>query len=111
MIVAPKVGIAEIPKNTGASAEALTWNPKLSEYAMARASCGRRLDGRVPAPAMPWRQFSHLSDSDAAAIAAYLKSRPPLKNKVPGPFGPGEKVSSLMMRILLPGETVAAAPK
>ena len=42
------------------------------------------------------------------AIAAFLQSVKPVSNKVPGPFGPGEKVSSFMFRILPPGETAAA---
>jgi hypothetical protein len=31
--------------------------------------------------------FKHLTYSDALAIAAYRKSLPAIKNKVPGPFG------------------------
>jgi mono/diheme cytochrome c family protein len=72
---------------------------------------GKRPDGRELAPIMPWRHFAKLTKQDAYAIAAYLKSIPAVKNKVPGPFGPGEKVSSFVMRILPPGETAAQAPK
>jgi mono/diheme cytochrome c family protein len=42
-------------------------------------------DGRVLAPAMPWADFANLTKDDARAIAAYLKSIPAVKNKVPGP--------------------------
>src|SRR3974390_1222838 len=38
-------------------------------------------------------------------------SSEPVKNAVPGPFGPGEKAPFFLFRILPPGETVAAAPK
>jgi mono/diheme cytochrome c family protein len=63
---------------------------------------GKRPDGRVLAPIMPWMAFAHLTKSDARAIAAYLKSVPPVKNAVGGPFGPGEKPNSLALKILPP---------
>ena len=46
---------------------------------------GARPDGRVLAPIMPWRAFANLTDEDAAAIAAYLKSLKPVAHKVSGP--------------------------
>ena len=72
---------------------------------------GIRPDGRVLAPIMPWQDFAHLTEDDAMAIAAFLQSVKPVNNMVPGPFKPGEKVSSFTFRILPPGETAAAAPK
>lgn len=65
---------------------------------------GRRPDGRILAPAMPWRQLSQLSDSDAAAIAAYLKSLSSVSNRVPGPFKPNEKPTSFVMRVVPPDD-------
>jgi len=44
---------------------------------------GRAPDRQVEAFAMPWPFFSHLSDGDARDIAAYLKSLPPIQNRVP----------------------------
>jgi mono/diheme cytochrome c family protein len=42
--------------------------------------------GRVLSSAMPWRtQSSRLEESDAQAIAVYLKSLPPAANRVPPP--------------------------
>ena len=72
---------------------------------------GVRPDGRILAPIMPWRAFARLTKDDAAAIVAFLQSLPPVKNAVLGPFGPGQKASFLLFRVLPPGETVAAAPK
>ncbi len=63
---------------------------------------GKLPDGRIIAPPMPVEVFSHLSKADALAIAAYLKTLPPVKNKVPGPFGPDEKVTSFVMTVLPP---------
>jgi len=43
-----------------------------------------------------------LTKYDAAAIAKYLKSLPPLKNKVPGPFGPNDKPTVFIMKLVPP---------
>ena len=71
---------------------------------------GKRPDGRMLAPAMPWQGFSQLTRSDAMAIAAYLKSLPPISNKVPGPFGPAETPSVLVMSVQ-PGDVYARLPQ
>jgi mono/diheme cytochrome c family protein len=63
---------------------------------------GTRPDGRMLAPIMPWRAFASLTKRDAEAIAAYLKSLPPIRNKVPGPFGPKEKPTSFVMKVVPP---------
>jgi mono/diheme cytochrome c family protein len=71
---------------------------------------GERPDGRMLAPVMPWRELSHLTHSDALAIAAFLKSLPPVKNKVPGPFGPAAKPSVFVM-VVLPADVYTGLPK
>jgi mono/diheme cytochrome c family protein len=63
---------------------------------------GVRPDGRELAPIMPWRGLSHLKPNDAKAIAAYLKSLPPVHNKVPGPFGASEKPTAPYFKVLAP---------
>ena len=63
---------------------------------------GVRPDGRQLAPAMPWMQYANFSPEDAMAIAAYLKTLPPVVNKVPGPFGPNEPQTSFVMRVIPP---------
>jgi len=63
---------------------------------------GARPDGRELAPIMPWRGLSHLKPKDALAIAAYLKSLPPVPNKVPGPFGASEKPTAPYFKIVAP---------
>lgn len=68
---------------------------------------GARPDGRELAPIMPWRSFAKLTQQDVRAIAVYLKSLPPLANKVPGPFGPNEKPTIPVMKIVQPENTVA----
>ena len=71
---------------------------------------GVRPDGRILAPIMPWQALSKLTKSDALAIATYLKSLPPVKNAVPGPFGPSEKPTTFVMTVM-PGEVYAGMPK
>jgi hypothetical protein len=51
---------------------------------------------------MPWRAFADLTKSDAQAIAAYLKSLPPVAHQVPGPFGPDEKAAIFRMKVVPP---------
>jgi mono/diheme cytochrome c family protein len=63
---------------------------------------GIRPDGRVLAPIMPWRALADLTPADTQSVIAYLRSIPAVKNKVPGPFGPGEKQASFVMKIVPP---------
>lgn len=70
---------------------------------------GVRPDGRILAGIMPWRAFSHLTPRDALAIAAYLKSLPPVVHKVAGPFGPKDTPDVFVMAVL-PGAVYAGLP-
>jgi mono/diheme cytochrome c family protein len=63
---------------------------------------GVRPDGRILAPIMPWRALAGLTKEDARAVAAYLKSIPPVVHKAPGPFGASEKPSVFVMRLVPP---------
>src|SRR5687767_12596685 len=63
---------------------------------------GTRPDGRILAPIMPWHAFAELTKPDAYAIAAYLKSLPPVANQVPGPFGPTETPTSFVFKVVAP---------
>ena len=81
-----------------------SWTP---EQIVAAIQAGMRPDGRPLAPIMPWHAFANLTKEDALSIAAYLQGLKPIKNKVPGPFKPGEKVSTFMFRILPAGEIAA----
>ena len=42
---------------------------------------GKRPDGRMLAPVMPWHAFAHLTREDSTAIADFLKSLQPVNNK------------------------------
>jgi len=69
---------------------------------VAALQAGKRPDGRELAPIMPWRAFSKLKHEDVTAIAAFLKSLPPVSHKVPGPFGPSEKPTEFVMKVVSP---------
>jgi len=63
---------------------------------------GTRPDGRKLAPTMPWMAYAKLSDEDAKAIVAYLKSLPPISNKAPGPFGANETPTAAYQQVIFP---------
>ena len=83
------------------------WTPQQIVTAL---TSGKRPDGRQLAPAMPYAGLSRLTRTDAQAIAAYLKSLPPVRNKVAGPFGPNDKPGSFVMTVL-PADAFNALPK
>jgi mono/diheme cytochrome c family protein len=66
----------------------------------AAITSGKRPDGRELAPIMPWHALASLAKEDLGAIVAFLRSVPPVKNKVPGPFGPNEESSAFVMKIV-----------
>lgn len=43
-------------------------------------------NGRPILPPMPWQGFSKMTDDDLKAIFAFLKTIPPIRNKVPEPI-------------------------
>ena len=79
-----------------------------TDQIVAAITAGERPDGRILAPVMPWRNFAHLTRSDAWAIALYLKSLPPIARKTAGPFGPNETPGVLVMTVV-PGKVYTRA--
>ena len=63
---------------------------------------GKRPDGGELSPVMPYAAFSHLTDEDAQAIAAFLKSLPAVTNKNVGPFKSSEGVTINVSAVLPP---------
>ena len=60
-----------------------TWQPEMFINAL---RTGKHLGaGRPILPPMPWEMVGKLTDEDLQAVFAYLKSIPPIKNKVPDP--------------------------
>ena len=50
---------------------------------------GHRPDQTMLLPPMPWPAFARMSDEDVYALAAYLKTLPPIQHKVPDVIPPG----------------------
>jgi len=97
----PGLGVFVGPNLTPDKATGLgNWS---TQQIVAALTTGKLPDGRILAPIMPWRALSHLTHADALAIAAYLKSLPPVSHKVAGPFGPDEKVTVFVMSVQPPG--------
>lgn len=71
---------------------------------------GVRPDGRVLSPNMPWASFANLSDEDAYAIAAYLKSMKPIRREVPPVTGPTETAPAPFLAVTMPSPPVAVTP-
>lgn len=63
---------------------------------------GLRPDGRELAPIMPWRSYAGLTDEDARAVAAYLKSLPAIDHQVPRDAGPNETAAAPYLGLMEP---------
>ena len=96
----PQLGVFVAPNLTSDAETGLgDWT---KEQIVAALQTGKRPDGRELAPIMPWRDLASLTRDDAMAIAAYLKSLPPITNKVAGPFGAGVRPTVPVMKIVAP---------
>ena len=73
---------------------------------IAAITAGVTPSGRRLAPIMPYAALAHLTSDDAHAIVAYMRSLPPVKNAVPGPFGPKETPTTLVF-VIVPGQVYA----
>ena len=69
---------------------------------------GKTPEGRELSPVMPYPALSHLSDDDAQAIVAFLKSLAPVSNQVKN-FGPNDK-PTISVSTVLPPDVYNALP-
>jgi mono/diheme cytochrome c family protein len=63
---------------------------------------GRSKDGRTLIPIMPWPAYAALTDADARAIVAYLKSVPAIRHQVPPDAKEGEKAPAPYLGVIMP---------
>lgn len=63
---------------------------------------GERPDGRVLVPIMPYRHYGKLTDADAGALAAYLKSLKPIRNQAPAITGADAKPTAPYLTVVMP---------
>jgi mono/diheme cytochrome c family protein len=103
----PDMGIFVGPNLTPDKETGLgSWTDEQIEKAL---TTGERPDGRILAPIMPWHALAHLTKPDLAALIAYLRSLPPVKNKVPGPFGSDDTSTVPFMKVMFPAGVAAPA--
>lgn len=91
-----------------------------AEQIVTALTTGKTPEGRTLAPVMPWHAYADLTKADALAVAAYLKSLPPVSHQVGGPYGPSQTPAEAVMVVIPPdvysrlpkpgGATPAAAP-
>ena len=70
---------------------------------------GVRPDGSALRPPMPWQNFAALTDDDARAIVAYLRSVPAVKHQEPAAQPPGARPTGAV--VVLPPPPAWDAPK
>jgi len=58
--------------------------------------------GRTLVPIMPFHSYARLTDADAQALAAYLKSLKPIRHQVPAITGPQEKPKAPYLTLVMP---------
>jgi hypothetical protein len=51
---------------------------------------------------MPWHAYAALTDADAGALAAYLKSLPPVRNATPPITGPSATPPAPYFTLVVP---------
>jgi mono/diheme cytochrome c family protein len=96
----PGLGIFYPPNLTP---DAETGLGKWSEAEIVKAvRSGVRPDGRVLAPVMPYQSYARLTDADAQALAAYLKSLAPVRHQAPAMVGPSEKPIAPYLGVVMP---------
>ena len=72
---------------------------------------GKRPDGRQLAPIMNYASFTYLTKEDVAAIVAYLRSIPPVKNKCPGRSSQAKRCRSSRSGFCRRARRLRPAPK
>lgn len=55
-------------------------------------------NGRPIMPPMPWQFLSKMKDEDLKAVFAYLKSLPPINNRVPAPTPPATATNAVQTK-------------
>lgn len=62
---------------------------------------GAEPSGRIVVKVMPWEAYSHLTDADVGAIAAYLKTIPAVSQAVSGPVA-ADQVKTPYLTMAMP---------
>ncbi len=96
----PGLGIFWPPNLTSDEATGLgSWSAAEIAHAV---RTGETPDGRILAPIMPYMSYAAITDDDAMALAAYLKSLPPVSNPIPDPVGSPADATLPYLTIMVP---------
>ena len=95
----PNVGIFYPPNLTSDETGLGAWSERDIVTAV---RTGVRPDGRLLVPVMPYHNYGKLTDADASALAVYLKSLKPVRNKAPSIVGPSEKATAPYLTVVVP---------
>ncbi len=66
-----------------------TWTEETFKKALRTGKHLGQDNGRPIMPPMPWMFIGKMTDEDLSAVFAYLRSLPPINNRVPAPVPPG----------------------
>lgn len=68
-----------------------SWPLKNFKYAIRHGKLKGIKESRDLLPPMPWSNFAKMTDEDLEAVYTYLKTLPPVENRVPAPIPPVTK--------------------
>lgn len=71
-----------------------TWTEEVFIRTLRTGKHMGQVNGRSILPPMPWYNLAKLKDEDLKAIYAYLRSLPPINNRVPNPVPPAQAKSN-----------------
>jgi mono/diheme cytochrome c family protein len=63
---------------------------------------GQSRDGRPLVPIMPWPSYAAITESDAQAVVAFLRTIPPIRHQAPRNAKPGERAPAPYMTLTEP---------
>jgi len=95
----PGAGVFWPPNLTSSSAGLGDWSDAQIINAL---MTGVRPDGRVLMPVMPWPSYGSLTEEDAMALVAYLRSLPPVDTPTVTPVASAEDAVAPFFRVTLP---------
>ncbi len=96
----PGVGVVYPPNLTSDPDAGLgRWS---DEQIVRAVKFGERPDGRRLIPVMPWPSYSGLTDADAAALVAYLRTLPPVGVRAPANAREGERPPAPYLDVVVP---------
>lgn len=95
----PGLGIFWPPNLTSDPAALGEWS---DEDIITAIRTGKRPDGRMLTPIMPWPAFAVMTDSDVTALVAYLRAAPKVANQVPPIAANGDAAKGPYFSVVMP---------